>query len=48
MITNRENFLQLSDALTELKIIIEDKHKINDNKMGETKETEETTENILK
>ena len=48
MITNKTNRLKLIDALTKLEIKIEDRKKIKDTKILETKETEEMIENALK
>ena len=48
MIINKTKCLELIDALTELEIIIEDRNKINDNKIVEIEETEQMLENIVK
>ena len=48
MITNKAKCLELIDALTELEIIIQDRNKINDNKILEIEETEKIIENVLK
>ena len=48
MITNKAKCLELIDALTRLKIIIEDRNKTNDNKILEIEETEKVIENALK
>ena len=41
MITNKTKCLELIDALTELEVIIEDRSKINDNKILEIKKKTE-------
>ena len=48
MIANKTKCLKLIDALTKLEIIIEDRKKINDDKILEMKEAEKMIENILK
>ena len=48
MITKKAKCLELIDSLTELEIIIEDRNKINDNKILEIKETKQMIENVLK
>ena len=48
MITNKAECLELIDAVTELEIIIDDRNKINDNKILEIEKSEEMIENVLK
>ena len=48
MITNKGKCLVLTNALKELEIIIEDRNKINDNKIIDIEETEQIMEDVLK
>ena len=48
MITNKTKCLELIVDLTKLEMIIEDRNKINDNKILEIEETEEMIQNVLK
>ena len=47
-IKSKAKCIELIDALTELETIIEDRNKINDNKILEIEQTEEMIENVLK